>query len=80
MNEDGPSATALITAVARGQHRIEHRRPWVLDDPYALVLVGPQWHDIVNLTTDLFTKQVANEAGSGVLARARYAEDRVEAA
>jgi O-methyltransferase involved in polyketide biosynthesis len=37
------SATAAGVAVARGAHRSYDQPPWVLDDPFALRLVGPQW-------------------------------------
>jgi len=41
-----PSQTAKFAAIARGQHRLTYRRPWMLDDPYALSLVGPEWEQL----------------------------------
>src|SRR5581483_39906 len=36
-----PSSTAIMAAVVRAQHRIRDDHPWVLDDPFAQLLVGP---------------------------------------
>lgn len=35
-----PSRTAMLAAVARGLHRLRDPYPWVLDDPFAELLVG----------------------------------------
>lgn len=44
--EAAPSRTAMIAAVARALHRMQESPPWVLDDAFALVLVGPGWQDL----------------------------------
>ena len=41
--EAAPSRTAMLAALARGMLRTEETPPWVLDDPFALLLVGPAW-------------------------------------
>jgi hypothetical protein len=46
MNPAEASATATGVAVARGVHRSYDQPPWVLDDPFALLLAGPQGAEI----------------------------------
>ena len=36
----------MLAALARGLLRLETSPPWVLDDPFALVLVGPVWREL----------------------------------
>jgi methyltransferase (TIGR00027 family) len=36
----------MSAAVARGTHRLWDEPPWIFDDPFALILVGPWWEDI----------------------------------
>jgi methyltransferase (TIGR00027 family) len=74
-----PSQTAKIAAIARGHHRLLYRRPWVLDDPYALSLVGPGWEQLYTGLSAIFPDRVREEAICGVTARSRYAEDVLEA-
>lgn len=74
-----PSQTAKLAAVARGQHRLRYRRPWVLDDPYALSLVGPAWEQLWAQMQAIFPDRVGEEATSGIVARSRYVEDVLQA-
>lgn len=77
MQASEPSTTAKMTAITRGRHRIEDDYPWVLDDPFALSLVGPEWSKIFSTASSMFSPRVLAEARAFVVARSRYAEDRL---
>ena len=77
--EAAPSRTAMLAAVARGLFRMEAAQPWVLDDAFALVLVGPVWQELRELLFSLFPAQVVREILAAVCTRSRYAEDRLAA-
>ena len=77
--EAAPSRTAMLAAVARGLLRLEATQPWVLDDAFALVLVGPVWQELRELLFSLFPAQVVREVLAAVCIRSRYAEDRLAA-
>jgi methyltransferase (TIGR00027 family) len=72
------SRTAKMAAILRGQHRLMHRPPWVLDDPFALILVGPEWPALMEFVRSTLRGPVLNEVMASALARSRYAEDRFE--
>jgi methyltransferase (TIGR00027 family) len=74
---DGPSRTAVLAAVARGRHRLEDDPPWVLDDPLALLLVGPRWTAVRDAVVARGDEEVSRQSRGGLVARARYAEDRL---
>ena len=77
--EAAPSRTAMLAAVARGLLRMEAAPPWVLDDAFALVLVGPVWQELREGPVSLFPTEVVREVFAGVCTRSRYAEDRLAA-
>ncbi|HVX42613.1 MAG TPA: class I SAM-dependent methyltransferase [Mycobacteriales bacterium] len=79
MPSEEPSRTALMSAVSRGKHRLADPWPWVMDDPYALSLVGPTWPDIYATMTQVFRPPVLRQAMAAMINRARYVEDRLEA-
>jgi methyltransferase (TIGR00027 family) len=56
-----------------------YRQPWMLDDPYALSLVGPAWAQLWAGLRAIFPDRVREEAMSGIVARSRYVEDALEA-
>lgn len=68
-----PSRSAMSAAVARGMHRLRDAPPWILDDPFALPLVGDGWQAFVEQSVAL--SRPPYQARSGVLLRARYPED-----
>jgi methyltransferase (TIGR00027 family) len=70
-----PSRTAVITAIARGQHRLQDPTPWVFDDPFALSLAGPCWPHTYAMVTTLLTEPVLRQAIGLIVGRSRYAED-----
>ena len=77
--EAAPSRTAMLAAVARGHLRLEETPPWVLDDAFALVLVGSVWQELRERLVSLLPRQVIREASAAVCTRSRYAEDRLAA-
>ena len=77
--EAAPSRTAMFAAVGRGSLRLEEMPPWVLDDAFALVLVGPTWQELREGLVSLLPSQVVREASAAVCTRSRYAEDRLAA-
>ena len=77
--EAAPSRTAMIAAVGRGMLRLEEPPPWVLDDAFALVLVGPVWQELRDRLASLLPGQVRREASAAVCTRSRYAEDQLAA-
>jgi methyltransferase (TIGR00027 family) len=77
--ETEPSRTAMIAAVGRGRLRLEETPPWVLDDAFALVLVGPVWQELRERLDSLFPGQVVRETCAAVCTRSRYTEDRLAA-
>jgi methyltransferase (TIGR00027 family) len=77
--ESTPSRTAVIAAMGRALHRMTETPPWALDDPFALMLIGPQWPDLSERMLSQFPAQVIREACAAVCTRSRYSEDRLMA-
>ena len=77
--EAAPSRTAMLAALGRGLHRMEADPPWVLDDTFALVLVGPVWRELHERVFSLFPGHVTREVIAAICTRSRYAEDRLAA-
>ncbi len=77
--EGEPSRTAMATAVARARHRLYDDAPWVLDDPFALVLVGPIWRLIERRTERHYPEPVDRAYRAGIVLRSHYAESRLVA-
>ncbi len=75
--EAEPSRTAILAAVARGELRLQMEPPWVLDDPFALMLIGPVWEESNQLLLSLFGSAICQEAWAFHCLRSRYAEDRL---
>src|ERR1022692_1461687 len=73
------SATAAGVAVARGAHRSYDQPPWVLDAPFAPRLVGPQWAEIQAASEAALPEAALRQSRASVVARSRYAEDRLVA-
>ena len=64
------SRTAMMAAIARGQHRQRHAPEWVLDDPYALSLVGSAWPAMFDSLIAGLGEEVVDRR-SALFARAR---------
>lgn len=67
----------MSAAVARGAHRLWDQPPWIFDDPFALILVGPGWEAIAAASRAAAREPVVRQGQAGVLVRSRYAEDRL---
>jgi methyltransferase (TIGR00027 family) len=79
MDATAPSTTSMMAAIGRGLHRERHERPWILDDPYALPLVGPGWPQLLAFYEALLPAHMLQLAIPAIAVRSRYAEDRLEA-
>lgn len=79
MIEGEPSRTAMMTALARGAHRLLDARPWLVDDPFGMLLIGSAWRQVVDGKASGYTPDMMAEIRAFVSVRARYAEDRLEA-
>jgi len=77
-NPGEPSTTSFVVATGRGLHRLRHARPWVLEDPWSLLLIGPAWREYEARIGGAFATDVQDEAICGVIVRARYVEDRLD--
>ena len=71
-----PSRTAMITAVCRGRHRDLDADPHVLDDRFALDLVGSAWTSIDETLGAALPEPARSQMRAGMVARSRYVEDR----
>lgn len=76
--EGSPSLTALMVAVQRGRHRLEDPPPWIMDDPFALVMVGPTWPDLAAASRSRYSDELGRQIRASIAARARYAEHRLD--
>lgn len=77
MDSGRPSATAMAVAVSRDSHRAYDEPPWILDDPFALSLVGPAWRDIRASDELTLSEPMRRQNRSSIVARSRYSEDRL---
>jgi len=76
--EADPSRTALLAALARGGHRLLDPPPWILDDPLALELVGPDWRAVAGSGAGAYSDELRRQIRASLALRSRYAEDRLE--
>ena len=77
--EASASRTAMLAAVVRGRHRLEEEPPWILDDPFALGLVGPVWETVAEVGDARHSAELGRQLRAGLALRSRFAEDRLEA-
>ncbi len=75
--EGSPSLTAMMVAVQRGRHRLEDPPPWIIDDPFALVMVGPSWPRLAEASRTRYSDELGRQIRASIAARARYAEHRL---
>jgi methyltransferase (TIGR00027 family) len=66
-----------MAAVVRGRHSREDPPPWVLDDPFALALVGPTWRKMAAASDARFSDELSRQMRAALATRSRYAEDRL---
>jgi methyltransferase (TIGR00027 family) len=77
MEPGTPSQTAMMAATARGLHRLEAAPPWVFDDAFALVLVGPAWPDVRDELVQFLTEPLLRVTSAMTVCRSRYTEERL---
>lgn len=69
----------MMVAVSRADHRSYDEPPWIFDDPYALDLVGPLSRDIRASCEAILREPLRRQVRASLVARSRYAEDRLVA-
>jgi methyltransferase (TIGR00027 family) len=74
------SRTALATASLRAAHQLLDGEPRILDDPIAVPLLGEDAARQIRETADRYRTPAASALRSHLVLRARFAEDRLEAA
>lgn len=77
MKTNEPSKSAMSAAVGRGTHRLWDDPPWIFDDPFALVLVGPNWPEFATAIRTLIPSPVFRRGHALLQIRSRYPEDRM---
>jgi methyltransferase (TIGR00027 family) len=77
MDPASASTTAVGVAVARGIHRSCDQPPWILDDRFALQLAGPGWAPVMAASRAAFRPAALRQSRASIVARSRYAEDRL---
>jgi methyltransferase (TIGR00027 family) len=70
-----PSKTALRVAMRRAAHQIYDARPLVLDDPFAVPILGEAYLAEVKKTATKLGKPFSVSLRAFLVARSRYAED-----
>jgi methyltransferase (TIGR00027 family) len=77
MTPSEPSKSAMSAAVGRGTHRLWDNAPWIFDDPFALVLVGPTWPDFATAIRAIVPSAIFRQGHAFLQIRSRYPEDRL---
>jgi methyltransferase (TIGR00027 family) len=72
------SRTALATAYLRAAHQILDAEPLILNDPVALILLGPDAEKRIQDAVDRYMAPEVKALRSHIVLRSRYAEDRLE--
>ncbi len=75
--ESRASRTATMAAVTRGRHQLLDPEPWILVDPEALDLVGPEWERYAEAADALWPAELSRQLRAGIATRSRFAEDRL---
>jgi methyltransferase (TIGR00027 family) len=68
----------MMAAVTRGCHRLDDPPPWIIDDPFALLLVGPEWQEMADDRRQRYPEEVDRQVRAAVIVRSRYAEERLQ--
>ena len=76
MKEARPSRTALMVAMRRAAHQI-YDHPFVLKDPFAVPIIGPEAVARVKEERDRLVTGPGRTIRAFMVARARYAEDQL---
>jgi methyltransferase (TIGR00027 family) len=78
MQDQIASRTALVTAYLRAAHQILDPKPLILNDPVALVLLGPDTEKRIRDAVDGYMTPEVKALRSHVVLRSRYAEERLK--
>src|ERR1700739_1927846 len=81
MEHARPSRTALRVAMRRAAHQLYDAKPLVLDDPFAVPILGPYIEEVHNRTPNRIAGFKARPFSVALraflVARSRYAEDKL---
>ena len=77
MQDQIASRTALATAYLRSAHQILDAKPLILNDPVALIFLGPDAEKRIQDAVDRYMAPEAKALRSHVVLRSRYAEERL---
>jgi methyltransferase (TIGR00027 family) len=80
MHESRPSRTALRVALRRAAHQLYDAPPRVLDDPFAIPILGAEYLPELHKTATKLHKPFSAALRAFLVARSRYAEDQLDAA
>jgi methyltransferase (TIGR00027 family) len=80
MLERRASRTALATANMRAAHQLFDPRPRILEDPFALPVIGEDAVQRIKDTVDRYQTVERRGFRAHIVLRSRFAEDRLEAA
>lgn len=80
MSQREASRTALATAYLRAAHQILDAKPFILDDPVAVQLLGEGAEQRIREAAERYQTPGALALRSHVVLRSRFAEDRLSAA
>jgi methyltransferase (TIGR00027 family) len=80
MSDRHASRTALGTAYLRAAHQLFDAPPRILEDPLAVVLLGPAAVQRINETAESYQTPERRALRAHVVLRSRFAEDRLAAA
>lgn len=80
MDASAASRTALATAWQRAAHQVLDGQARLLEDPFALRLLGPAAQAQIEAAAERFNTAQARTLRSHVVLRSRYAEDRLRLA
>jgi methyltransferase (TIGR00027 family) len=80
MSNHNASRTAIGTAYMRAAHQLWDAPPRILEDPLAVVLLGPAALQRLNETADSYQTPERRALRAHVVLRSRFAEDRLAAA
>lgn len=78
MQDQIASRTALATAYLRAAHQILDGESLILNDPVALILLGPDAENRIRDAADKYMTPEAKALRSHVVLRSRYTEDRLK--
>ena len=79
MQESLPSRTALRVALRRAAHQIYDAKPLILNDPFAVPLLGPAHRAELERTPQRPGRTHSKSLRAWVVARSRFAEDELAA-